>query len=289
MPWTVDELRSAYRLTVTEELTARALTRAVEQVDSWLGMPAHGGTVRWRWDYRLLGRITPYVSLPDQCAELTLVETLDQTTGVTTETIEDAWLANNGWSVHRTSIFGFRWFALRGDALSVTGRAVDDTATRDAMAASLALEQMGYDLLVQGRGWRRLLRDRRRQPTLPGMLPTSREVVEAGTGAGGALVPGTERIYIGLLRDPAGVLSLAGLREVEGLHSRLPTWTGKQYLAIARRSSRPVRSIIIAGFDQLPAFRSEVLHTGGVDWTFWISRAAWDGSIASDASVVVEG
>ena len=286
MAWTTQGLIDAYELAETPQLVARSLGAAQEQLLRWKGEGAAGGTVRWQWRYRYprRGQMTPYVTLPEQCDELITVETLYADSGLTAQTIDDAWLSDNGWSVRRHSYVGFSLLGVFGEVLSIVGRVADDTFRRDAIVASLALQQMGYAEMEQGRGWKRLLDDVR-GPQVKGLLPTSRDVL----GPAAQMVDDGDRFYIGLMTQAEfdGDWSLVTLTRSDGPAHSLPNWSGKRYLVVGRPMQYPVRRIEIGGVNQLATFTSHPWEIASVPWVYWVSDEPWSGEIASRALVEV--
>ena len=274
MAWSADELIAAYRLTATPQLVAQSLADAVERINRWLYLPAQGGLVRWTWQ----GRYWNFdqrrlVGLPDQCVALRQVSVGGVEAGA-----GEYFLTNRGWSIQRYWPVGYEW----GD-LTAEGQVWDDTARRDTLTASLALEQMGYDAMEQGRGWRLLLADMQ-GPSGRGRLPDAREIIQVGQEGQPAY---TARVIHYGVQTAGSPLSLRGLAESTSPEFGLPTWGGLMLVTVARDEAEPITELLIGGIDQLPAFRSETLITGGQRLVVWRSRLAWDGAVASGASVRV--
>lgn len=274
MPWTAEHLIEAYRLTTTLGLTERALDSGVERVTRWFGEPAYGGEVRWTWHRNRLG--SPfYLGLPEQCANLKSV-----TVGGG-QPASEVYLANRGWTIRRDWL----WLAPTYLDITATGIVVDDTARRDSLVASLALEELGYSMEEQGRSWRTQLLDMSR-PEANGRLPDVRVVTAPGMPTPEGLPP-SEPVYVGTVPDATATISLAGLEPQSAATFQLPTWTGNRYIVIARAAELPIEEIQIAGLDQTPAFRQAVLLIPTGRYIVWTAALPWAGEVASGTAVRV--
>ena len=266
MVWTVDSLRTAYRLTHTDELIASALADAGYQERRLLGERANGGTAEFIWRMRLptdFWHIS--LGLPYQATELI---------SITGQSAEDAYLSANGWEIRRPT---WGWF-IGGGAITARVRLLDDTAHRDQMQAAFCLETLGMPPEIRGRGWRRLLQDMR-GPGAPGRLPDERSIIAAGPAAG------DQAIHFGLVPAQDAGTIIGALQSSISLTFNLPTWTGREYIVFITPSDQPISVIQIAGFDQTAAFRRSSHSEGGTAYDEWRSRLAWNGAVASGASV----
>ena len=270
MPWTVATLADAYRLTAEEPLIAAALADAEFNERRWLGPRANGGqatytwVLRWPmdWAHRSLG-------LPAQAERLISIESTHGNT-------DGAYLSGDGWTIRRPT-----WAYFYGGRINAVVQLLDDTAHRDALVASLALETIGMPMPTRGRGWKRLLQDLRPPGGLPGRLPDEREITMPGTPA----PPRT--IYVGLAATADAGVTLGGLTaETDGTF-RLPMWTGREHIIFVRAAALPITSINIGGIDQIAVFRQMPLSEGGQDYTEWRSILPWRGDVAGGAPVVI--
>ena len=275
MPWTAQQFIDAYRLTVTPELAARALASGVARTEGWLGQPAFGGRVRWTWRRQRWLEDAGMWGLPEQCLDLLSVTIGGESAA------DSIHLANNGWSLRRQWPVVYAW----GDIVA-EGIVADDGHLRDSIAASLALQEMGYSGSEQGRGWRMALRDSQGPPAR-GRLPEARAVIAAGTPDSGA-APAPSSTWVGTVAAADSVVNLADLRVERQPEFGLPFWQGARYLVFVRESDEPLSRIIIGGFDQTGVFAPEALVHGGASYRVWRSRRAWEGAIAGGALVHVD-
>ena len=155
----------------------------------------------------------------------------------------------------------------------------NDDARRDTLVAALALETLGEEAVVRGRGWRRILRDFR-GPSLSARLPDIRAV--AATGGGSA-----DHIRVGLLANAGDAVSLGALSAQDDASFVLPDWTGRRFIVIVRRADHPIRAINISGFDQTTLFTRTELLSDDITYAVWTSNDAWNDT-ASGASVRID-
>ena len=267
MTWTVASLREAYRLSETDSLIASALADAEYNERRWLGKRANGGTMEYIWHLRLPADWWhPSLGLPAQAEELlSIVGSNDANT-------QRAILSDDGWTIRKTN---WSWFY--GGTITAQVRLFDDTAHRDMLVASLVQQAIGqHD--NEGRGWRRLLKDMR-GPSFPSRLPDIRNIVVKGDPS----PPHT--IYVGLADGVTEGVTLGALDAYQTDAFNLPTWTGHKYLVFVRNAAVGIESIQIGGIDQIAVFDESTFTEGGQAYTEYRSRRAWNGEIASGASV----
>lgn len=271
MPWTVESLRAAYRLTSTDALIERALADAEYQERRLLGPRLNGGTATYTWRLRIgVDWGHQFLGLPYQGERLVSLRRHG-------EEVDDAYLTDNGWSIQRETIIPFLFGTHTADVVLV-----DDSGHRDMMQASLVMEALGMPPEAAGRGWRRLVSDIQ-GPGMPARLPDERAI--AVPGSAGAT---TRHYYAGTVAGIGDPVALRGLEAQDGRRFNLPAWTGRRYIVFASSGAQAVTGITIAGLDQTPAFRMSQFSEGGQQYTEWRSRQAWDGAVASGAAVVLE-
>lgn len=268
MPWTAASIRRAYRLTSTPELVEEALSAAQYQELQRYGPRANGGTVEYTWHLRLIRDFFHQVlGLPSQGASL--VSVTQEGGG-----LDGVYLSDNGWSLRRPDVLPF----IGNGSIVARVVLVNDEGARDALVASLVMEHLGLPKEIMGRGWLRLVKDLR-GPSLPARLPDETSIAVPG------IVASTDDIYVGLADDADDDIRLDALTREDATTFQLPAWTGSRHIIIVRPAANPIRGILIGGIDQIAAFTQMSFLQGDRTYIEWISRDAWNGAVASEASV----
>ena len=271
MPWTVESIRRAYRLTAADELIAAALADAGQRERRWLGERVNGGVVEYEWHMRFGGDWwRSSLGLPAQAEELISISNPGRSD------VSRAFLTDRGYTIRLPD---WQWFF--GGTITAQLRLADDTAQRDLLVSSLVMQAMGMPHEDRGRGWKRILRDFRAPGGLPGRLPDERRVVSQGAAAG------DEALYYGVVPTADSGAVLSGLQSSQAGRFTLPQWTGRQYIVFIRAADLPVTGINIGGLEQIAAFRSSDYSAGDTAYVEWRSRLPWRGDIAGGAAVVI--
>ena len=263
MAWTPETFAAAWGMSATqdESLVAAALLAAEQYEIRQLGPRAEGGTATAVWHlqgWNDLWHTT--LQLKAQAESITAISR----NGVA---LPDARLEERGWTI-RNGLIGFVGWG----EITATLQLVDDTAQRDMLVASLALDHMGVK--TDTRGWRRILNDLRSGP-VPGRMPDQYTIAAPGDIA-------YERVWFGIIAAADDPITIAGLTEQNEPEFTIPDWTGDddRYIVIVRRAANPITEIHTPYFDITAAFAARTFVDDGIQYQAMVSRHTWDAAVA---------